>query len=270
MARLSIGTIISRGDKERFAYLGDLGATSCQLSYGGGEADERHAARVCEAAAAAGVTISSVLAGWSGPSAWNFVDGPSTIGLVPPQYRKPRLAELKRSADFASLLGVKNIVSHIGFLPVNPKDPDYLGAVKALTELADHCAERGVWFCFETGQETPVVLRRCMADIGRENLGVNLDPANLLMYGNANPIDALDLLGPFVRDVHAKDGDYPTNGRELGPEKVLGEGRVNFPALVAKLKSFGYSGSLTIEREISGPQQIEDIKRAVALLTPLL
>ncbi len=198
------------------------------------------------------------------------MDGPATIGLVPPQYRAQRLAELKRSADFASLLGVKNIVSHIGFLPVNPKDPDYTGAVKALTELADHCAQHGIFFCFETGQETPVVLRRCMEDIGRDNLGVNLDPANLLMYGNANPIDALDLLGPFVRDVHAKDGDYPTNGRELGPEKVLGEGRVSFPVLIPKLKSFGYAGSLTIEREVSGPEQAVGIKRAIEVLRPLL
>ncbi len=270
MPKLSIGTIISRGDQERFAYLKELGLTSCQLGYGGGPVDEGHVARVQEAAAGAGVTISSVLAGWSGPSAWNFVDGPTTIGLVPPEYRAQRLSELKGSADFAAALGVKNIVSHIGFLPVNPKDPEYLGTVKALTELADHCASRGVYFCFETGQETPVVLRRCMEDIGRENLGINLDPANLLMYGNANPIDALDLLGPYVRDVHAKDGDYPTNGRELGHEKVLGEGRVNFPAFIAKLKSFGYAGSLTIEREISGPQQVEDIRKAIALLTPLL
>jgi L-ribulose-5-phosphate 3-epimerase len=270
MATLSLGTIISRGDPERFGYLKQLGLTSCQLSSGGREVDEKQAARVREAAAAAGVTISSILAGWSGPAAWNFVDGPSTIGLVPPQHRATRLAELKRSADFAALLGVPNIVSHIGFLPVDPKDADYLGAVEALAELADHCGERGVWFCFETGQETPVVLRRCMEDIGRSNLGINLDPANLLMYGNANPVDALDLLGPYIRDVHAKDGDYPTEGRSLGPERVLGEGRVNFPALIPKLKSFGYAGSLTIEREISGPRQTEDIKHAIALLQPLL
>jgi len=111
---------------------------------------------------------------------------------------------------------------------------------------------------------------RCFNDVGLPNLGINLDPANLLMYGNANPLDALDMFGRFVRGVHAKDGEYPTDGYKLGPEKALGEGRVNFPLLIPKLKSFGYAGSLTIEREISGPQQIVDIKRAIEVLTPLL
>jgi len=267
---LSIGVITGHTGAESFARIREMGMTTCQVSAWGGDESEEKAAQIKEAAASAGITISSVWCGWSGPAAWNFVDGPSTIGLVPAQYRAQRLQELKRGVEFTAALGVPNAVTHVGFLPVDPRHPDYLGTVDALKALADHSGERGLWFCFETGQETPVVLRRCMEDIGRDNLGVNLDPANLLMYGNANPIDALDLLGPFVRDVHAKDGDYPTNGRDLGPERVLGEGRVNFPALVAKLKSFGYAGSLTIEREISGPQQIEDIKRAVALLKPLL
>jgi sugar phosphate isomerase/epimerase len=90
------------------------------------------------------------------------------------------------------------------------------------------------------------------------------------MYGKANPVDALDVFGAHIVGVHAKDGDYPTNGRELGPEKPLGDGRVNFPKLVPKLKALGYTGALTIEREITGPQQIADIRRAIDLLTPLL
>ena len=82
-------------------------------------------------------------------------------------------------------------------------------------------------------------------------------------------MDALDILGPHVKGVHAKDGDYPTGPNELGREKPLGEGRVNFPVLIPKLKSFGFDGALTIEREISGAKQITDIKRAIEILTPL-
>lgn len=107
-------------------------------------------------------------------------------------------------------------------------------------------------------------------DIGTDNLGVNLDPANLLMYGKANPVDALDILGSFIKGVHAKDGEYPTEPGSLGVEKPLGQGRVNFQVLVPKLKSFGYSGALSIEREIAGSQQISDIKMAMELLRPLL
>ncbi len=96
---------------------------------------------------------------------------------------------------------------------------------------------------------------------GKANLEVNLDPANLLMYGKANPLDALDIIGRYVRGVHA-NGEYPTNGRELGDEKPLEEGRVSFPALLRKLVSLGYSRALTIEREVCGPQRTSDIHRA--------
>jgi sugar phosphate isomerase/epimerase len=90
------------------------------------------------------------------------------------------------------------------------------------------------------------------------------------MYGKANPIDALDVFGQYVKGVHAKDGEYPTNGKQLGVEKPLGEGRVNFPLLIDKLKKLNYGGALTIEREISGPQQIADIERAIKILAALI
>ena len=270
MATLSIGVIVGHGDRKSFDQVRELGATTCQLSvWGGAEMSEKDAQRIRGDADAAGIAITSVWCGLSGPAVWDFVDGPSTIGLVPEQYRATRTAELVRGAQLTAWLGVANMVTHVGFLPPDPKHTDYIGTVEALKRVADACGAHGIHFLFETGQETPVVLIRCMQDIGRPNLGVNLDPANLLMYGNANPVDALDLLGPHIRDVHAKDGDYPTDGRNLGPERVLGEGRVNFPALIAKLKSFGYSGSLAIEREISGPQQQVDIKKAIDLLKQL-
>ena len=85
---------------------------------------------------------------------------------------------------------------------------DYGWTVEALATVAKRCKELGLAFCFETGQETPVTLLRTMNDIGTGNLGVNLDPANLLMYGKANPTDALDILGRHVKGVHAKDGEY--------------------------------------------------------------
>jgi sugar phosphate isomerase/epimerase len=211
-----------------------------------------------------------VWTGVPGPAVWNFIEGPSTIGLVPLQYRPVRVEALKKGADFASRIGAPSITTHVGFIPENPADPLYPGLVEALKDVVNYCRAHQLTFCFETGQETPITLLRVIEDLGRTNLGINLDPANLLLYGKANPVDALDVFGAYVRGVHAKDGEYPTNGRDLGEEKALGEGRVNFPVLVPKLKSFGFDGALTIEREISGPKQIEDIKRAIALLTPLL
>ena len=90
------------------------------------------------------------------------------------------------------------------------------------------------------------------------------------MYGKGNPVDALDVFGKYVRDVHAKDGLYPTDGKNLGKETPLGEGKVNFPLLVKRLKDIGYDGALTIEREISGDKQIEDIMKAKKILEELI
>lgn len=139
-----------------------------------------------------------------------------------------------------------------------------------MRDIVSYCSDLGIEFWFETGQETPVVLLRVIEELGFDNLGINIDPANLLMYGKANPIDALDVFGQYVKGVHAKDGEYPTNGKELGVEKPLGEGRVNFPAFIQKLKALNYTGALTIEREISGPQQIADIQHAIQVLKTLL
>jgi sugar phosphate isomerase/epimerase len=201
---------------------------------------------------------------------WNFVEGPATIGLVPPATRQQRLGELAAASDFAKQVGIPSITTHVGFLPEWPGDPEYTATVETLRTLAEHCRQNGQEFWFETGQETPITLLRTIQDVGTDNLGINLDPANLLLYGKANPLDALDVFGACVRGVHAKDGEYPTDGRSLGKEQPLGQGRVNFPALIGKLKALGYSGALTIEREISGPKQIEDIKLAIRLLEPLV
>jgi L-ribulose-5-phosphate 3-epimerase len=272
MSAISIGVLVEfTTEPEPFQKVREVGGTSCQLvSWRSMTIDEDMAKQARANADAAGIGITTFWCGYSGPCGWNYEEGPATIGLIPEQYRAMRTTELKKGADIASWLGVKQMATHVGFLPMDPQDKNYLGAVAALKDIVGYCQQLGITFCFETGQETPMVLRRCISDIGLPNLGVNLDPANLLMYGNANPVDALDLIGPFVRDVHAKDGEYPTDGLNLGAEKPLGEGRVNYPALVAKLKSLGYVGALTIEREISGPQQEVDIKRAIETLRKLI
>ena len=106
--------------------------------------------------------------------------------------------------------------------------------------------------------------------MGTDNLGINLDPANLILYGKGNPVDALDVFGQYVCDIHAKDGQYPTNGRDLGEETVVGKGKVNFPLFIERLKEIGYNGTLIIEREIWGEQQIKDINDTKIYLEELI
>jgi L-ribulose-5-phosphate 3-epimerase len=270
---LKLGVIasLSRGPQEALQEVHELGLPTCQITNWNPDLfTPAMADRLIAAAERYGVEVTTIWAGGPGPAVWDFIQGPATIGLVPPQYRAGRVAALKAGAEFAERVGVDSVTTHVGFIPEDPGNPLYPGLLDALREVVEYCAERGLTFCFETGQETPTTLLRVIEDLGGEHLGINLDPANLLMYGKANPVDALDVFGAYVRGVHAKDGEYPTNGRELGVEKPLGEGRVHFDLLIPKLKSLGYTGALTIEREISGPQQIADIRAAIALLEGLV
>jgi sugar phosphate isomerase/epimerase len=106
-------------------------------------------------------------------------------------------------------------------------------------------------------------------DVDRENLGVNFDPANMMMYGSGDPIEALNAVGPYVIGAHAKDGDYPKEKGTLGEEYPLGKGKVGIRRFLGKLKEIGYEGPITIEREISGEQQTRDILEAVKMLEEL-
>jgi L-ribulose-5-phosphate 3-epimerase len=273
MADIQLGVLVrlEEGPENALQKAHDLGFPTCQVvCWNEILFTDTNADRLRAQATRLGIEITSLWAGTPGRHVWDFIQGPSTIGLVPPETRAMRLAVLKRASDFARLAGIPSITTHVGFIPENPADPLYGDLVITLRELAEYCRRNGQGFWFETGQETPITLLRTIQDIGTDNLGINLDPANLLMYGKGNPLDALDIFGSYVRGVHAKDGEYPTDGRRLGVEKRLGEGRVNFPALIAKLRALGYRGALTIEREISGPQQIEDIRRAKQFLERLL
>ena len=177
-------------------------------------------------------TISGLWGGWIvGPTVWNFVEGPQTIGIVPETWRKERVEGLKKVIDFANILKVKTVTTHMGFMPENPSTKEYKDVLEAIYELCLYANQYNIDFCFETGQETPTVILRTINDVkarGLNNLKINLDPANLLMYGKGNPMDAVDVFGQYVAGMHVKDGDYPTNGNDLGWEYKVGKGRVNF------------------------------------------
>jgi sugar phosphate isomerase/epimerase len=205
-----------------------------------------------------------------GPLKWDFVDGPSTIGIVPKATRAARMDALKQTSDFAKMLGIAHVQTHCGFIPENPKDPLYEEAVLAIRELAVYCAGNGQDFLMETGQETPTTLLRAIKDVDKPNLGVGLDTANLILYGKANPVDAVDIIGPYVKSIHAKDGRWPTDPSKLGEEVVIGKGLVDFKLVFTKLHKLGYTGAVTIERETSGPQQIEDVKQEKLYLERIL
>jgi L-ribulose-5-phosphate 3-epimerase len=181
--------------------------------------------------------------------------------VVPPKTRAARIDALRQVSDFAKQVGIPQVQTHCGFIPENPGDPLYPQAVEAIRTVAKHCQANGQDFLMETGQETPTTMSRAIHDVAMPNLGVGLDTANLLLYGKANPVDAIDILGPHVRSIHAKDGRWPTDPYKFGEEVLIGKGLVDFRQVFTKLHRLGYTGAVTIERETSGAQQIEDFKQ---------
>ena len=246
----------------------DFGVPTCQASTN--DFSDRAYSALRAAAEKYGIEVTALNTSGGPPNDYTFYSGPQTIGVVPRKYRQQRIDNYKRASDFARRLNFPAMHTHYGFIPENPSDPEYEGVVGALRDVASHIKGNGQMMLYETGQETPITLLRAITDVGLDNQFVNLDSANLILYGKGNPVDALDVLGHLVRGVHAKDGLFPTNPRELGEEVPIGKGKANFPQLIPRLKDLGYTGPLTIEREISGPQQFEDIKREKIYLESLV
>jgi sugar phosphate isomerase/epimerase len=269
--KLGVFISLSHEPEDEFRKVKDLGSPTCQLNgWVQHLFSDEIARKVIAASKQYQIEITSFWCGWEGPAVWDFVDGPLTLGLVPVTYRLDRLKMLMKGSDFAAKINVRDLTTHVGYIPEDPNQPEYKSLVASLRYLAQYCQRNGQNFLFETGQETPITLLRTIEDIGLCNVGINLDPANLILYGKANPVDALDVFGKYVLGVHAKDGLYPTTGRNLGTEVPLGQGKVNIPAFIARLKEVGYDGPLTIEREISGDLQTADILAAKKLLESLI
>jgi len=268
--RMRLGLIVSvQEDADKALKLvHDLGIPTCQASTD--DFSDRVYTALKDAIEKYGIEVTAINSSGGPPNEYDFYEGPLTIGVVPKKYRQQRIDNFRRASDFAKRLGIPAFHTHYGFIPENPNDPEYPGVVEALRQVATHLKGNGQMMLYETGQETPITMLRAITDAGLDNQFVNLDTANLILYGKGNPLDALDVLGKLVRGVHAKDGLFPTDPKKLGEEVPIGQGKADFPKLIPRLKELGYTGALTIEREISGPKQLEDIKKEKAYLEKLI
>jgi sugar phosphate isomerase/epimerase len=266
--RLGIIMDVSQDAEAAFKRVHDFGVPTCQAQTD--DFSDGVYSALKTAMEKYGLEVTAINTSGGPPNEYTFYEGPLTIGVVPRKYRQQRIDNYKRASDFAKRLGVPALHTHYGFIPENPSDPEYEGVVGALREVAAHIKGNSQMMLYETGQETPITMLRAITDVGLDNQFVNLDCANLILYGKGNPLDALDVIGHLVRGTHAKDGLFPTNPRELGQEVPIGKGKANFPKLIPRLKELGYTGPLTIEREIAGPQQFEDIKMEKVYLERLV
>ncbi len=235
--------------------------------------NEAAAAAFLQRCKEADITITCLFGGFEGESYADIETTARTVGLVPEGTRAARAAEMKEISDFAKLLGCNTLGMHIGFVP-EKSTASYKSLIEVTRDLLDHVKRNGQSMHLETGQETADHLLEFMHDVGRDNLFINFDPANMILYGTGDPIEALKKVGHLVRSIHCKDAKWAAadqRGKGWGTEVALGEGDVGMETYLRTLQDVGYSGPLTIEREIAHDRERQkaDIGQAVRLLESL-
>jgi sugar phosphate isomerase/epimerase len=272
---LEIGLMFwAREDAEAtLAEVQSFGLRAGQLGFPGELPLEGAAEKWDEALKAARFTVTTAVCSFVGEDYADIPTVARTVGLVPPATRGERVERIKAVSDVARKLGIDSVACHIGFVPHNQENSLYKEIRHTTLELCRYCHGNGQRFTLETGQEPAKVLLRFIEDVHHPALCINFDPANMILYGTGDPIEALGQLSQYVISVHCKDGDWPDKGRPeaLGEERPLGEGQVDLPAFIAKLKEIGYRGVLAIEREgnLTKEQRDSDIRKAIALLEKL-
>ncbi len=237
---------------EGFKRLKASGFNCCHLVYKPVKYTKEAAAIIKQKAEENGIEISALFAGFRDSfTKWNLYSDFLDAGINSKLYGKERIEYLKQAAEFCVNLGVKNMLIHAGFVANNPFSVEYQNMVDLVRNLALFLKDKGLNLLLETGGESPITLCRLIEDVNTDNLFVNLDTANLIMYGFGNPVDAVYTLYPYIRSMHIKDGMPPQNSKELGKETEFGEGFVDFKRVFALLNEYGFTGPYIIEREIS-------------------
>jgi L-ribulose-5-phosphate 3-epimerase len=222
------------------------------------------------AVAALNFQIYTVFAAYDGESYADVAAVQATVGFVPPATRAARGARTLEVSRFAQELGAASIATHIGRIPADRKSPDYLDIVALVRRICDQAAQFGQSFALETGQETAAELLEFINEVNRPNLGINFDPANMIMYGTGEPVEALEMLQSKVLSIHCKDGKWPASPGALGTETPLGQGNVDWKRFLTQLDQGGYRGPLSIEREEpDAERRLKDLHMGLAFLKEL-
>lgn len=272
---LGVFTSIDAGFGVPLATAKELGVPSVHVhSPHGDNMSDAAADRFLAACQDAGITVTVLFAGFDGDSYASIAETARTVGLVPRETREYRAKLMRQVASFGRRIGCDVLGTHIGFVPADRAGDDYRDLVKTVQSVLDELADYGQRLHLETGQETATHLLEFIDDVGRDNLKINFDPANMILYGTGDPIEALETVGEFVGSIHCKDAvaaPSDVRGTEWGREVALGDGEVGMKTFLETLKKIGYVGPLTIERELSEEpeQQKTDIKQAIDLLTQL-
>ena len=237
-----------------------------------GQRDQASADKILATLAPYGISITAVFGGFEGESYASIPTVVETVGLMSAETRQKRLEEMFVISDFAKMIGCDVVALHLGFVPHDTTDPAYQDFIAVTQQLCQHAANNGQAVHLETGQETADGLVTFIGDTKCDNLFVNFDPANMILYGAGEPIEAVEKIGSLIKSVHCKDAKWAANpGDEWGEETKLGDGDVGMKTFLQTLQKIGYTGPLTIEREIpqTPEKQQAEIGHAVDLLKQL-
>ena len=251
-------------------FMEKLGVSNVQIACG----DSHHASwdegeKMPSVAKSASFKITGSMLGFPGEDYTTPKTIELTGGFGDPATRKERIERFQWAAKRSIELGTKDIMLHAGFIPPlgNPERKSFLDTLKQVSAIAK---KHDINVSFETGQESAELLLKTLEDLSETNLFVNFDPANMLLYDQGDPIEAVEILGKYIRSVHLKDAIRPNSKGEWGQEVPLGKGQVDFPRFLKTLNKVGFNGPLNIEREVGNQKErFDDILHAVNFLSSI-
>jgi L-ribulose-5-phosphate 3-epimerase len=215
-----------------------------------------------------GVSVVSGMFGTVGEDYTSLDSIRRTGGLVPDSTWDENWENAQATAEIAHELSLRLVTFHAGFLPHDENDPEFEKLQHRIRLVADVFATKGIDLAFETGQEEAGTLKLFLEKLGRVNIGVNFDPANMILYDKGNPIEALRTLATWVKQCHIKDANRTRTPELWGEEVPVGTGQVDWPEFFAVLKEIQFTGPCCIERE-AGTQRVADIRTAKGLVERL-
>tara|TARA_B100000809_G_scaffold232125_1_gene247767 strand:+ start:740 stop:1546 length:807 start_codon:yes stop_codon:yes gene_type:complete len=227
---------------------------------------------VPEALAKVGARVVSGMFGTIGEDYTTMETIKVTGGIVPDEHWEANQEVARAAAARARRFGLSAVMFHAGFLPHDRSSAEFKKLAGRIEVVAGICADQGLDMMFETGQEAADDLGTFfdhMEGLGVTNLGVNFDPANMILYDMGDPIAALRKLLPRVKSIHIKDAVRTTVPGEWGADVPVGEGQVDWHAFIEVLVNGDYTGDMHIERE-AGDDRMGDVKQAIDVITKVM
>ena len=271
LVRIPEGCNLSEVCESKFSGMAKCGMNACQLIYKPAVYNLEDADIIRESAKKHGIEISAQFCGfYDSYMLWDVHFDFTLQGINSPIFGESRMKYLLSAIPFLKRLGVSDMVIHAGYIPNNPFENSYATMLACVRLLGGELQKNQMNLLFETGGESPITMLRLIQDSGLDNLFVNLDTANLILYGFGNPVDALYTYGKYVRNVHAKDGMPPQEPGCCGKEVPIGTGYVDFEKVIKNLAELGYDRHIIIEREIVGGDQDAEILKALTYIKSLV